>query len=143
MSDKNKATAQKNDQGVLNHVREKVLLFNQIYKVLKSHGLFVIADWLYTQKTGEDLGPLVCETQETYTTFLRQTGFEGIEFRDDSKVFQIYVEHLMSNLSHHRENLVHQYGQEMFDIILKQHQETMAYIQKGQKRPYRIVARKI
>ena len=53
-------------KGVLNHVRNKEILFDKVNALLKPTGLFVIADWIHPQATQDPAGFLVNETQGSY-----------------------------------------------------------------------------
>lgn len=129
-------------KGVLNHVEDKETLFHQVYSVLKSNGLFVIADWIYPEKSTDLSGPLVKETKETYQKILEQTGFNQIKFRDDSLVFVNYVNELLKKLMNNREFIEQKYGTEMFITILNDHQKLLAEIHHKRKFAVRIVASK-
>jgi SAM-dependent methyltransferase len=129
-------------KGVLNHVADKGSLFRQINSVLKLSGLFVIADWIYPETTTESLAPLVCETKESYEMTLIGAGFSEISFRDDSKSFLSYAKELLKNLADNRDFIEQKYGEELFLIIQKQHEELIEKIQQHQKIATRIVGKK-
>lgn len=129
-------------KGVLNHVRDKAPLFRQIYRVLKQDGLFVIADWIYPELTIDESSPLVNETKESYQTTLEEAGFEDIHFRDDSKIFLIYVKNLLNNITKHREFIENKYGSEIFSRIWDDHQKLVKDINLQRKFAVRITARK-
>ena len=80
-------------KGVLNHVSDKTSLFNQIYTVLKSNGLFVIADWIFPQGAAENLAPLVCETKESYEQVLMNAGFSEVTFVMTVTYFLVMQKH--------------------------------------------------
>jgi SAM-dependent methyltransferase len=128
-------------KGVLNHVADKVSLFKQINTVLKPNGLLVIADWIFPIAATE-LAPLVCETKESYEQALLTTGFSEISFRDDSKLFLNYAKELLTRLSDNKAFIKQKYGEELFLIIQKQHEELIEKIQQHQKIATRIVAKK-
>lgn len=129
-------------KGVLNHVADKASLFQQINSVLKPNGLFVIADWIYPRATTESTAPLVCETKKSYDQVLINTGFSEISFRDDSELFLGYAKELLKNLFNNQELIKRKYGEELFLIIQKQHEELIEKTQQHQKIATRIVAKK-
>lgn len=129
-------------KGVLNHISDKASLFYQINTVLKTNGLFVIADWIYSKKSSDPIVPLVCETKESYESILTKTGFKEIDFRDDSKLFLQYVKELLKTLTKHQEFIKKKYGEEFFLIMQQQHEELIEKIKQHQKMAVRIVAKK-
>lgn len=129
-------------KGVLNHVREKTALFKQINAVLKQDGIFVIADWIYSEKKEDDGGPLVYETQQSYTDALQNAGFKTIHFRNDSNAFNTYVQLFLNNLHSQHDFIEKKFGSELFEIILKQHQNLLDEINQKHKLAMRIVAKK-
>ncbi len=130
-------------KGVLNHVADKLSLFKQVNYVLKSDGLFVIADWIFPKASTENTAPLVCETKASYEQVLIDAGFTEISFRDDSEAFLIYVEALLNNLAHHHDFIKLNYGEKLFLAIKKQHEELREKLKGHQKIAVRIVAKKI
>ena len=129
-------------KGVLNHVADKVSLFKKINAVLKPNGLFVIADWIYPKIIIDTAAPLVCETRESYEQVLVDTGFSEINFRDDSKLFLNYAKELLIRLFNSQALIKQKYGDELFLIIQKQHEELIEKIQQHQKIATRITAKK-
>lgn len=129
-------------KGVLNHVADKNPLFRQVHTVLKPGGLFVIADWIYPEATEDNSAPLVCETQESYERALMTAGFGHIECRDDSQLFLQYAKTLLEKLIQARAFIVQTYKQDLFNMILKQHEELIEKINQHQKMAVRIVAKK-
>lgn len=129
-------------KGVLNHVHDKESLFYQVHSVLKPGGLFVIADWIFPHSTTETSGPLVCETKQSYEQALKNTGFDKIEFRNDSDKFLVYIKMLLENLTKRRELIEQGYGKELFTIIWKQHEDLIKLITHNGKSATRIIARK-
>lgn len=129
-------------KGVLNHVRDKETLFRQVNTVLKSNGLFVIADWIFPHNTKSNSGPLVNETKKSYEKALNNAGFHAIQFRDDSKIFLDYAKTLLENLTHHQIFIEQAYGKELFSMTKQQHKELIDNIKHNRKCAVRIVARK-
>ncbi|MBY0461571.1 MAG: methyltransferase domain-containing protein [Alphaproteobacteria bacterium] len=129
-------------KGVLNHVRDKETLFQQVNTTLKPSGLFVITDWIFPQSTPDNSGPLVCETQASYQQVLQNAGFNKISFRNDSKMFLGYVQALLENLKKCKESIGQEYGKELFSEIWNQHQELIEDIQHSRKFSMRILAKK-
>lgn len=130
-------------KGVLNHVSDKVSLFEQVNAVLKPNGLFVIADWIFPKTTTDSSAPLVCETKKSYEQVLIDAGFNEINFRDDSKLFLIYAKELLKKLTNNQNFIKQKYGEELFLTIQKQHEELIDKINQCQKLATRIVAQKI
>lgn len=129
-------------KGVLNHVKDKDALFRQVNLVLKPKGLFVIADWIFTQSKTDNTGPLVKETRKSYLHALESTGFSDINFRDDSKIFLCYIKLLQKNLTNRREYIEQKYGKEIFSTLWKEHQNLIEEINYARKFAVRIVAKK-
>lgn len=129
-------------KGVLNHVRDKNSLFRQVNRVLKTDGLFVIADWIYPEVTYDDSSPLVNETKETYRQILEKTDFKVIHFRDDSHLFLGYVKKLLKDIAEHREFIEKEFGNKIFSTILNDHQKLIDDINHYRKSAVRIMARK-
>jgi len=123
------------------HVADKESLFRQILAVLKSAGLFVIADWIFPHASIDRSAPLVCETKESYELILTNTGFGEITFRDDSNLFLGYAKELLSNLENNRELIDKMYGQELISTIRQQHEELLDKINQHQKFATRIIAK--
>lgn len=130
-------------KGVLNHVADKASLFKQVNVVMKPNGLFVIADWIFPKATIDSSAPLVCETKESYEQVLISTGFREINFRDDSKSFLGYAKELLQNLTTNHDFIKQKYGEELFLMIQKQHEELIEKIKDKQKIATRIVAKKV
>ncbi|HLB42453.1 MAG TPA: methyltransferase domain-containing protein [Gammaproteobacteria bacterium] len=130
-------------KGVLNHVRDKDGLFREINRVLKTDGLFVIADWIYLEaNVTDDSSPLVNETQETYSQVLEKTGFIDIDFRDDSQIFLGYVKKLLENITTHKEFIAKEFGKEIFTTIWNDHEKLIDEINHKRKFAVRIKAKK-
>lgn len=130
-------------KGVLNHVHDKANLFEKINRVLKTNGLFVIADWIYSNPVVDDLNPLACETKTSYQQVLEKTGFTDIKFRNDSIVFLKYVQNLLENIVLQKEYIANKYGAETFSTILNDHQKLISDINHQHKFAIRIVANKV
>lgn len=129
-------------KGVLNHVLDKYSLFQQINRVLKINGLFVIADWIYPEAIQNYTSPLVCETEASYREVLEKAGFININFRDDSSIFAVYVKKIIENIVTQQEFLKKEYGQKFFSEILSDQQQLLADIIHKRKFAIRIVAYK-
>lgn len=129
-------------KGVLNHVKEKKVLFEKINQVLKDKGLFVIADWIYPSHDEDEPSYLVKESKESYENILVESGFEDIKFRDDSIIFHAYVDKFLANLASTRQFIEDKYGKDLFTIILNDHQKLIEEIQNKNKFAVRITARK-
>lgn len=130
-------------KGVLNHVKDKNTLFQQVALVLKPQGLFVIADWLFPQIKTDTTGFLACETQESYQQVLEDTGFSEVTFRNDSKIFLAYVKTLLKHLIEQQKFIEQKYGEEIFSTVLKKHQELAEEINHESKFATRIIAKNI
>lgn len=78
-----------------------------------------------------------------FSQILTAAGFNGIEFRDDSKLFLDYTKELLANLANNREFIEQKYDQKLFSTIQKQHGELLEKITQQQKFATRIVAQKI
>ena len=129
-------------KGVLNHVRDKNSLFCEINRVLKTDGLFVVADWIYPEASSDDSSPLVNESEESYRQVLKNAGFKDILFRNDSHIFLRFVKKLLEKLTAHRTFLEKEFGDEMFSTILKDHKKLIDDINHHRKFATRIIAKK-
>lgn len=129
-------------KGVLNHVRNKIALFEQIHTVLKPQGLFVIADWIFKNTETQHSDFLVRETQDSYRQVLMQAGFDKIRFRDDSKLFLDYAQRLLSKLDSNKKFITGHYGQQCYTEIQKQHENLIEEMTQERKMATRIVASK-
>lgn len=129
-------------KGVLNHVSDKATLFRQVHSALKPKGQFVIADWVFPEGMKESIAPLVCETKTSYEHFLTQAGFSKIKFRDDSPLFIEYAKKLLTNLKANDSLIIERYGNELYQIIQKQHMDLILQLENHQKIAVRIVAGK-
>lgn len=129
-------------KGVLNHVLDKIALFKQIKALLKSNGLFVVADWIYPIAVNHAKSGLVQETQATYQSVLENAGFSSIHFRDDSKIFEAYVKVFIQNLEGNRHFITKNYGQMIFDQTRDDHYELLRALYNRQKMAVRIIAKK-
>jgi ubiquinone/menaquinone biosynthesis C-methylase UbiE len=129
-------------KGVLNHVRDKDILFHKVNAILKPNGLFVIADWIQPQATTNSSDFLVNETQESYQKVLEESGFKAISFRDDSAIFLTYVKNLLANITEHQEYIENEYGIECFSTIWQDHQTLADNISNKRKIAARIMAKK-
>ena len=127
-------------KGVLNHVRDKESLFQQVHSVLKPAGLFVITDWIFPEASTSNSGPLVCETTETYKQVLISAGFHDTEFRDDSAHFITYAKTLLKNITKHPSYIEESYGPETYSSIIKEHENLITKINQNKKFATRIVA---
>lgn len=87
-------------KGVLTHVQNKKILFEEIFRVLKPGGLFIIEDWLspvfgtwgdLLRKMAESEGLILfAETEESYVQLLKETGFSDISMRSESENYARY-----------------------------------------------------
>lgn len=125
-------------KGVLNHVHDKVPLLKQVHRTLKDHGEFVIADWIHPI-TGTN-GPLIQETQESYTKALTIAGFKRCHFRNDSALFVGYVEQLLINLSDQQKFIQNQFGEDIYKMIQNDHNKLLNDIHNNNKFAIRIRA---
>lgn len=128
-------------KGVLNHVHDKLPLFGQINKVLKSDGAFVIADWIYPDYK-KDAKPLAKESLASYEHVLEKTGFTNIDFRDDSLVFLIYVKNILENILRIKGFITKEFGEKTYTEILQNQQQLFEEVAAGRKMAVRIKARK-
>jgi len=129
-------------KGVLNHVLDKNNLFRQIHDVLKPCGVFVIADWVFSDTTSNRSGPLASETKKSYSRVLSENGFVEIEFRDDSNLFSCYAKELLINLYKNKELIEQKYDHNIYSSIWNQHEELILNIRHQGKFATRIVAKK-
>lgn len=95
-------------KGVLTHLQEKGNLFNQVHRVLKPGGVFIIDDWL-SPTTGswgcrlrslceaEGL-TLYAETQAHYRQLLEAQHFVDIRMRDENENYYRYNRDIVNRL---------------------------------------------
>lgn len=128
-------------KGVLNHVSDKLSLFREVARVLKPGARFVIADWISPKIDNADVGsPLVSETEQSYREVLLGSGFENIEFRDDSHLFAGYIIALLQNLTRHTNLIEQNYGDQLLTAITFQHENLLTQISQQKKFAVRILA---
>lgn len=95
-------------KGVLTHLNDKKSLFNEIKRILKPGGAFIIDDWLSPEKNywGERLNimcekenlTLYAETESNYIDLLNTCGFLNIETRDENDNYYRYNMAIISRL---------------------------------------------
>jgi cyclopropane fatty-acyl-phospholipid synthase-like methyltransferase len=95
-------------KGVLTHVEKKDSLFQECHKLLKENGLFVITDWLSSEKRvwGNYLAKLVelehltlfPESESGYIEIFKRNGFELLSVRDDTPVYLEYNRQIIERL---------------------------------------------
>jgi len=129
-------------KGVLNHVTEKQSLFQEVYRVLKLDGLFIIMDWVFPEIGVDTTRPLVRETEESYRKFLKKSGFQNITFRNNSHTYSRFVENFIKNLSTQQKFIEEKYNKEFFDIVWKQHQDLLQNVLSQKQFAMRIIAHK-
>ncbi|QBR83481.1 methyltransferase domain-containing protein [Legionella israelensis] len=129
-------------KGVLNHVSNKIPLFQQIHSCLKDKGHLVIADWIYPKAYHCMKGPLVKETEDSYRFVLNASGFDSIEFRDDSEQFEIYVLSFLDNLDLQRVFISEHFGEKVFLSIRSDHLKLLENIRHKDKIAVRILIKK-
>lgn len=95
-------------KGVLVHLQDKHPLFNELYRVLKSDGKFIINDWL--SPDGKSFGKRVdqmCElenlalfplSEASYQSLLAQSGFQLISTEDENKAYSQYNDAIVQRL---------------------------------------------
>jgi phosphoethanolamine N-methyltransferase len=95
-------------KGVLTHVKDKLPLFREVFRILKPHGYFIIDDWLspVQNKWGARLQKmceienltLYAETETNYKKILQQSGFEQIEVRDENSHYAKYNQDIINRM---------------------------------------------
>lgn len=95
-------------KGVLTHVADKTPLFNEISRVLKPNGLFIIDDWLSPThaKWGDKLNKmaetegliLFAETEQNYLVALKKAGFYNIKMRSESENYSKFNREIANHL---------------------------------------------
>jgi len=85
-------------KGVLVHVEDKAELFQECHRLLDENGMFVITDWLSSEKKewGENISKLIelenlvlfPESKNGYQELLQKNDFNILSVRDDSSVYQ-------------------------------------------------------
>ena len=96
-------------KGVLTHLKNKTNLFNEVRRVLKPGGCFIIDDWLSPQEDhwGERLKQmcekeeltLYAETESNYINMLNNAGFSNIEIRDENDNYYHYNKEIINRLN--------------------------------------------
>jgi len=117
-------------KGVLTHLKDKSILFKEVFRVLKPGGMFIIDDWLSPTlgKWGEKLTMmaetegllLFAETEAGYCDVLKQAGFCEIEMRSESSAYAQYNRDIATRLasSEIKESFEAQFGkQALLDSI--------------------------
>lgn len=95
-------------KGVLTHLDKKDALFEEVYRVLKPGGYFVVNDWLspYKDRWGarvqmmcerENLS-LFAETKENYVDLFKKIGFKDVDCQDESLSYAKYNREIAERL---------------------------------------------
>ena len=95
-------------KGVLVHVKDKLPLFQEVRRVLKPGGVFLIDDWLspvadrwcddvQTMCDLENL-TLYAQTEEHYYGVLKGAGFKDLEMRPENKNYTRYNQDIVERL---------------------------------------------
>ncbi len=129
-------------KGVFNHIDDKVNLLHDIHRVLKPHGLLVIADWIAPHSVTKQ-GSLIYETKRSYQKVLSESYFEEVAFRDDTELFIRYVNMLLDNINKHQHSIKNQYGFELIELLQGYHHNLIKRMVSGDQIAIRIVAKKI
>jgi ubiquinone/menaquinone biosynthesis C-methylase UbiE len=87
-------------KGVLTHVKDKIPLFREIFRVLKPNGKFIINDWLSPIDNQWQNNLLrMCEienltlyafSEASYKNILTECGFKLLECRDETEEYSFY-----------------------------------------------------
>lgn len=129
-------------KGVFNHIKNKVSLLNDIHRVLKPSGMFVILDWIFPKDGVENHGVLATETQASYTHLLNEAHFQDVIFNDVTPLFLGYVRDFLNNLQQKKAFIEKTYSEDLFFMIERHHQELLDAILHKRKFATRIVAHK-
>lgn len=99
-------------KGVLTHLNDKTNVFQEVRRVLKPKGVFIIDDWLSPTKRrwGERLQKmcdaenltLYAETEENYTKLLEQAGFSAIAMHNENTNYHRYNLDIVSRLNNEK-----------------------------------------
>jgi len=141
-------------KGVLTHLDDKTLLFKEVYRVLKPHGLFIIDDWLSPTKGcwGERLQKmcemenltLFAETEVNYIKLLRDSGFSNVAIRDENKNYARYNEDIVAHLksADYAKTFVDKFGEKAWQESIECYQLTADSIKDNELLIRRLKAEK-
>lgn len=115
-------------KGVLTHVRDKLPLFKEVYRILKRDGYFMIDDWLSPLQNQwgfrlqrmckiENL-TLYAETESNYRKTLEQCGFSQIKMRDQNNHYAQYNQDIINRLQEPK--IAEQFKSQFGELSLKQ-----------------------
>lgn len=131
-------------RGVFVHVPEKLPLFKEVYRVLKTGGDFIIDDWLspYDNHWGERITKIremedltLCATSEaTYLNSLQTAGFKQIKTRDANPYYEKFNREIIHKLNDRqvKQNFIKQFSEADLETALSCYHLILAAIQDNE-----------
>lgn len=140
-------------KGVLTHVEDKMPIFDEVYRVLKPGGLFVINDWL---SASERWGPIMqrfCDvddltvfpaTIESYKSFLDSAGFDVLKYASEDEAYIRYNIDIVERLKTEpiRSQFIVGFGEKEYGSHVEAFSLTAKAIQDGELKVYRFQCQK-
>lgn len=134
-------------KGVLTNVINKIPLFKEIHRILKTNGQICFMDWIVPESRGvqHKISPSgeisAKETRISYSQLLYNSGFDEIDFQDESRAYLQYAQDLQQTL--HSENFKTIVEPALHHILLEANLKLIEDIQTGDQISVRIVGRKV
>jgi ubiquinone/menaquinone biosynthesis C-methylase UbiE len=137
-------------KGVLTNISNKKDLFTEIFRVLKPGGQICFIDWLVPENIGPKAEMLPTgeasykETEGTYRSFLKECGFQGVEFLKVNEEYLGYLKDLSRLLSSevHKEDFKDVLKPDLRQMVIQSNLKLMLSVENEEQMSMRIRAAK-